>query len=529
MTRRLVARNKRRFDAAFICPFSPLPYVDQFTSNIMQLFPRLWQQVFMYAILLVLAAHLVSFVVFHFWLANTNTMYMQLLERIAYDGAMALEGKSREAAGILPEFFKKSSRTLWIEKPDGDVVAGAVEPGLSFAERQNLALARTSQNNVQFWKTGYTEAPYLVGVPVNLLEGSATLFLFLEKMPPPPPPILFGQGLIAVCLIGGALSIWVAWRNSRPLRRLRSEVLEIANGNLNARVSVGGSVEIAQVAEAVNSMAQNLSNNITGMRELVANISHEMRSPLTRMSFSVAIIEEGLNALANGQKKQPANENDGGLPVIMDAEGNPLAMKHIGRLTQEIGHMENLVGSCLLSSKLDLQQENPKMDALDLSLLCRNAASKHEGLLQAKQLLFSQEIQDDLWVNGDEDLLSLVLANLLDNALKYTAEGGVVRLCLCRSEDSVLLRLENSHDAIDPADMARLFEPFFRVMNTAGTTCGAGLGLSLVKKIVACHRGSVRVEGGETGLLFTVSLPCQQWADSDFVRWFFERHGKMLA
>ena len=140
--------------------------------------------------------------------------------------------------------------------------------------------------------------------------------------------------------------------------------------------------------------------------------------------------------------------------------------------------MENLVGSCLLSSKLDLQQENPKMNVLNLSLLCRNIASKHEGLLQAKQLSFSQEIQDDLWVNGDEDLLSLVHTNLLDNALKYTTEGGIVRLCLSRSEDNVLLRLENSHETMDQADMARLFEPFYRAINTAGTTCGAGLGLA---------------------------------------------------
>ena len=477
----------------------------------MRFFPRLWQQVFMYAILLVLAAHLVTFVVFHFWLANTNTMYLQHLEHIAYDGAMAIEGKSKKVVGILPEFLKNSSRTLWIESPNGNIVAGVVEPGFSFAERQNLTLARISRNNVQFWKTGSSATPYLVSTPVNLLEGPATLFLFLEKIPPPPPPLLFGQGLIAVCLIGGPLSIWVAWRISRPLRKLRSEVLEIANGNLDARVSVGGSVEIVQVVEAVNSMAQNLSNNINRMHELIANISHEMRSPLTRMSFSVAIIEEGLNALVQEHKKQFTNEKDRGLPVIVDAQGNPLAMKHIRRLLQEIGHMENLVGSCLLSSKLDLQQENPKMNVLNLSLLCRNIASKHEGLLQAKQLSFSQEIQDDLWVNGDEDLLSLVHTNLLDNALKYTTEGGIVRLCLSRSEDNVLLRLENSHETMDQADMARLFEPFYRAINTAGTTCGAGLGLALVQKIVASHGGSVWVEGSTTGLLFTVSLPCQQW------------------
>ena len=93
-----------------------------------------------------------------------------------------------------------------------------------------------------------------------------------------------------------------------------------------------------------------------------------------------------------------------------------------------------------------------------------------------------------------------------------------MRLCLYRSQDSVLLRLENSHEAIDPADMAHLFEPFFRIMNTAGTTCGAGLGLSLVKKIVYCHRGEVSAESGETGLLFTVCLPCRQLPNPQFVR-----------
>lgn len=488
----------------------------------MRLFPHLWQRVFMYAIFLVFASHLVSFAVFRFGIEEN--MHTRLLENLVSNGAAALEGKPKEAANILSDFFRNFSRMLWIERADGELIAGTVEPGFSYDERQRLPLVHTLRNNVRFMKTGNPDAPYLAAVPVNLLDGDATLYISIEKSPPPPMPVLFVQGLTAVCLIGGPLSVWAAWRISRPLRRLRSEVLAIADGDLDARVSVEGSEEIAQVAEAVNSMAQNLSDNITGMRELVANISHEMRSPLTRMSFSTAIVEEGLRALVHRHAKHPPSDDDDALPVILDAEGSPLAVRHMHRMAQEIEYMESLVGSCLLNSKLDLRQETPRMEALDLSLLCKKALAKHEGLLQAKQLSCRQSVQENLWVNGDEELLSLVLTNLLDNAVKYTAEGGLVRLRLCREADGAALRLENSQEAIDRADLSRLFEPFFRGRNTAGSSSGIGLGLSLVSKIVACHQGSVTAENGTCGLLFTVRLPCVQAAVPEFERWFFERH-----
>ncbi|CAK7010790.1 MAG: Adaptive-response sensory-kinase SasA [Desulfovibrio sp.] len=496
-------------------------------SNSTQLFPRLWQRVFMYAILLVFASHLVSFAMFRFGIANN--MHMQMLDDLVVSATSALEGRSREAAKILPEFFQHHSRTLWIEGADGERIAGEVKPGLSRAERQNLPLIRTN-GTARYMTTGDNDAPYLVAAPVSLLDGNAVLYLFVEKMPPPPMSILFLQGFIAVCLIGGALSIWAAWRIARPLRKLRSEVLEIASGNLGARVTVKGSEEICEVADAVNSMAQNLSNNIMGMRELVANISHEMRSPLARMSISVAIIEEGVRNLSRWYAKNPPPETDAAPPVITDAAGSPLAARHVERMAQEIEHMERLVGSCLLNSKLDLQQEETVVEAVDLSLLCKSILPRYEAMMQAKNLSFNRTVQEGLWVDGDEELLGLVLTNLLDNAVKYTADGGVVRLHLREEQTRVLLSLENSHDALDEAELPRLFEPFFRRLDNAGNTAGVGLGLSLVNKITTCHRGRVTAENGEIGLLFTVSLPCNgRSPNPEFVQWFFARHSEPLS
>ena len=497
-------------------------------SRLLQLFPHVWQRVFMYAILLVFAAHMVSFAVFRYGIESG--MHMHVLEGLASSGAAALEGKSREAAKVLPEFFHNHQRSLWIERPDGTLIAGEPKPGLSSAERGSLPLVRT-QGSMRYMRSGIASAPYLVAAPVTLLDDEAVLYLCLDRILPPPMPVLFIQGLIAVCLIGGALSIWAAWRIARPLRKLRSEVLEIAKGNLNARVTVKGAEEIRQVAEAVNSMAQNLSDNIIGMRELVANISHEMRSPLARMSISATIVDEGVRALAHrfehSPRLNPPNMADAP-PLIMDAEGSPLAVKHVDRMAQEIEHMESLVSSCLLNSKLDLQQEVPKAAPLNLSLLCARVLARYEASLQAKKLTFSKAVQDNLWIAGDEELLSLVLTNLLDNAVKYTGEGGIVRLCLREEDDRAVLSLENSHNALDEKELSRLFEPFFRRRDTAGQTGGAGLGLSLVNKIARCHRGSVTAENGKLGLLFTVNLPHNQAAYPEFEQWFFTRHGEAV-
>lgn len=488
----------------------------------MRFFSCLWQKVFMYALLLILATHIVSFAVFQ--LGIGNNLYIQMLEDLAHGGALALAGKGRDAVDVLPEFFIRSNRALWVEHPNGELVAGAPQPGYSPADRAGFAVSGVTASGVTLLETGRPEAPFLAAVPVSLQQDEAVLYLYMEKMPPPPRPVLFAQGLIAVCLIGGALSIWVAWRIARPLRRLRTEAMTIADGNLNARVSVAGSEEIAQVAEAVNSMAQSLSGYITSMRELVANISHEMRSPLARMTLSSAIIEEALQTLTSWYRKNPLPEKDMP-PLVLGPDGEPLAVRHVDRLNREIEHMETLVGSCLLSSKLDLHQENMQMDFLDFSQLCRATLARYEAQWQGKGLSCVQDMQDDLWVEGDEALLLLILTNLLDNALKYTAQGGTVQVRMHERHGLIVLSVENSHPPVPGDILPHLFEPFYKNRANGAKTDGVGLGLSLVRKIAACHQGNIVAENGETGLRFTLWLPSTQVASAEFVQWFFERHG----
>ena len=465
----------------------------------MRLFPHLWQRVFAYAILLVLVSHLVTFMMFR--LISSKEMDLRIISEITAGIVSALDGREMESIEALLKFFNNSPRKLWLELPGGRIAAGETDPEFTFPNRAGMQPVSAPGSPVTVYRSDAPDKPYFAQTAVRLKDGVAMACLRLEGLPSPPMFTLFLAGLTAVCIIGGALSVWVTWRIARPLRRLRSEVLQIAEGDLEARVSERAPEEIAQVAGAVNHMAQSLLRNIRNMRELVANLSHEMRSPLARMSISAAIIEEGLAALTRGRGRGGSRA-----PLILDAGGVPLACTHIGYVVREIGHMEKLVGSSLLNSRLDLQQEALQRRPVDMSALCMDVALRHEALLDEKDLSLTLDIQPDIWVVGDEPLLSLVLTNLLDNAVKYTDRGGLARLVLRERSGTVRLWLENSHPGLDQAVLADLFEPFFRGVAT-GDAEGAGLGLTLVKKIAHCHNGSAGVEPCYIGLRFSVCLP----------------------
>lgn len=470
----------------------------------MRLFSHLWQRVFAYSILLILVSHIVSFTIFrsHF----VKEMDLRLITEIASNAALALEGKDEKSIQTLMEFFNSSLQKLWIELPDGTIVSGEAPPEFAFQNRISMKPISAYGKPVTVYRSDAPGNPYFAQKAVRLQSGLAVVCIRLKGMPPPPMSAIFLQGLTAVCIIGGALSVWISWRIARPLRRLCSEVLHIADGALDTRVNEKAPAEIAQVARAVNRMAHSLAQNIKRMRELVANLSHEMRSPLARMSISATIIEEGLDALVHRQRQYPAKSNNDAPRLILNADGIPLASVHIGYVQQEIKHMEKLVSSSLLNSRLDSQKDTLTCNPVDLSALCMDIALRHEAMFAEKGLLLTLDIQPNLWVNGDETLLSMVFSNLLDNAFKYTDSSGLVHIALNKQNDSIHLCMENSHPGLEETVLSQLFEPFFRGIAT-GDSEGAGLGLTLVKKIALCHKGRATVENSDIGLRFSVFLP----------------------
>ena len=450
----------------------------------MRILPHLWQRVFAYALLLVLISHLVSSMLFHF--TTRREMHVRFLTEMGIQMASVMKGKDVETFETLATFLEKSQKKMWLEYADGTIASGSPDPHFLQKGRSSLE-DLTRDERVSIFRDPKTGS-YLARVPLPLEKSNAVIcFSFGEPLPP--LYLMFFQNIIAVVIIGSALALWITWRIARPLRHLRSEVLQIADGNLENRVSEQGPEEVVQVARAVNSMAHTMINNINSMRKLVADVSHEMRSPLARMNISATIVQEGLDVLAQGQEGG-RNPN-----LLYDAAGTPLACVHIGYILQEIEHMEKLVGSSLLNSRLDFQERMQEAKDVDFSSLCMDIALRHESLFKEKALILNLDIQPLLWVRGDASLLALIISNLLDNAVKAVEEGGFILMKGSKLPQGYEIKVVDNGRGIPKEEIARITEAFYMVDKSRSKKAGGiGLGLALCTQIVKLHGAKMEIK-----------------------------------
>lgn len=437
---------------------------------------HLWQRIFAYTLLLILISQ-AAVLLLHRYSLHTDEAHRFIAETVA-SIASAVDGQSLNTANAVTKLFSRRNTKTWVERENGDLIAGVRAQDPAMLEKVGDA-ARWRRDTIDIWETRKGAMYFLAATPVTVDGSPAVLTMAFN---PPRRPIMwniFLQGITALSFVGLMLALWMAWRVSRPLRALHGEVMDIAGGNLERRVSISGKDEIADVAIAVNHMADTLAKNIRSMKELVANISHEMRSPLARMQVSLALLEE-------------------------DAPGKT-AQGQIKRLHEELDHMNKLIGATLLSSKLDLQRQGPMTADVALSDLCAEMCRRQEPIFAKRGLTFQMDITPDITVTGEETLLSQLVSNLLDNAAKYAGENGAASLTLSRRTSGVVLHVENTHAPLPQDVLEHLFEPFYR--GGIATGSGVGLGLSLVAKIAALHGGAAAVANTETGIRFTIRLP----------------------
>ena len=304
----------------------------------------------------------------------------------------------------------------------------------------------------------------------------------IRPPPPPPWPLLpagfpRGAGLVVILVVlfiaiaAGAYP--VVRRLTRRLEALKQGVEQFGAGELSHRVAVNGNDEVAAVASSFNVAAQRVEALVQSHRSLLANASHELRSPLARMKMAVSMLDEASPAQRDKLKRE---------------------------IDRNVAELDALVEEVLLASRLDGAQDHLHRDKVDLIAVAAEEASRVDAVVDAP---------GEVFVAGDERLLRRALRNLLENARSY---GG--------GETTVVLRPAGpgrtgttiqvcDRGAGVPAEMReRIFEPFFRLPGHAEQAGGVGLGLSLVKQIAQRHGGSVRCDAREGGgTCFTIELP----------------------
>lgn len=282
-----------------------------------------------------------------------------------------------------------------------------------------------------------------------------------------PKSVIFGLSSLVLAL--WAMSGLIARRLVRPLDDLVKVVRDIGDGRLDARIQLcrhGHRGELAEVAQAVNQMAEKIERQIAGQRELLAAVSHEIRSPLARLRILVELERE-----ASGESPR------------------------LGSMDLELVEMDSLVGQLLAQSRLEFQSPELRAHlAVDLAKMVLDRAS----LLDATLV----DAAGGAEVKVDVSLFSRALLNLIDNAQRHG--NGLTKLAVRLDGNRVLFEIHDGGPGFSATVLQRAFEPFVR-SNQAG---GLGLGLSLVQKIVQAHGGVVRLaNAAEGGALVVVEVP----------------------
>jgi len=457
----------------------------------MRFFSRLWQRVFLLSLIMILISGAMCFSLVHENLINKAA---SLTTSFTLEIRDALADKNPDQADNFLRTFNQRDARFWVEDSRGILLAGERAHGRTGKDWGDYLLRLRHSGEVVLWQTNI-ENPLFLGITPCTLKGrEGVLYATYMSFPIPPLETWISPSIVSIMLFTGFLAFWISRIVGRPLRRLQKEVSEIS-GTLQLRdVTVVGSGEVAEVGKAINRLVHELRRHIAGMNQLVLNISHELRSPLARMTLSAEMIGQGLELLKK-QEEKPEQAT-----VIARAHNNYNAM------LQELEYVDSLIGETLLSSRLDMKDTEDLREDVDFSALAQNTFERYEAVFRQADVRFMHSVAKDIVVRGDATLLIQVLSNLLDNAAKYASDPEPrVRLSLFREEGKAVLCVENSHNPLPEEALGHIFDAYYRYDQQVGT--GVGLGLAIVQKIAELHRGTITASNGGLGITFRLTLP----------------------
>jgi len=330
------------------------------------------------------------------------------------------------------------------------------------------------------------------GIPIVLPDGTRGTLVPATRSPPPNPLherfmravdyALWIAG--AVVAVVGLILAWFLLRHlTGPLRNLGTAAQRIAQGDLGSRVAETGQDELGKLARSFNAMAASLEQSERSKRQMIADVAHELRTPITVLRTAMEGLEDG---------------------VIEPTPENLSAIKNKIHLTAR------LIDDLQQLALADMGRLSVRSEPFSLSMLVADIAALVGAEVEDNGVKLTISIPDDLAAAlGDRQRIQQVLLNLLSNAIRHTPTGGEILIAAQVQEDSMIrASVCDSGPGIARGDESRIFERFYRGAQAQAEGTGTGLGLSVAKAIVEAHGGGIWAENRPPGgACFHFSLP----------------------
>ena len=327
----------------------------------------------------------------------------------------------------------------------------------------------------------YATAQYVVGVKINVrvtdMREQPALFLFVSS--DPHASGLFRRDFIRIFLIASVIgslvsfcAIWLlTYRLVQPLREMSDAARRFGNGDFSRRIPVRSEDEIGQLANALNNMAGSLSVGENMRRSFIANVSHELKTPMTTIAGFIDGILDGV------------------IPPEQQA-------KYLHIVSDEVKRLSRLVRSMLDLTRIDSGELKLNQSSVELSSILLNTALLFEQKIEEKALeIRGLDELSPVEVFGDHDLIHQVVYNLMENAVKFTPRGGFIHIALQERGGRVYATLRNRCEGLASDELPLIFDRFYKTDNSRSQDKnGIGLGLYLSKTIIRLHGGEISAQ-----------------------------------
>ena len=343
---------------------------------------------------------------------------------------------------------------------------------------------RALQNYVTFFLLIAFVVSCSTALFVSVMRESMGLVLTKENMETA-AKLTFGNVLLISI---GAATIDYARRKrmvDKPVKQIMDALDQVMQGDFTVRIppvkEFAGETGFNEIISAINKMTAELQGTETLRTDFIANVSHELKTPLAVMGNYATMLQQ---------------------PGICEED----RLEYAKAISHSSQGLAALITNILKLNKLENQQIFPKHEEYDLSGQLCEALLQFEDVWEAKNLEIEADIDDDVKLRSDAELLSLVWNNLISNAVKFTPDGGTVRVSLKSEEKNVLVSVSDTGCGISPEVGKHIFEKFYQG-DTSHATQGNGLGLALVKRVVDILQGEISVQSTPgLGSTFTVRI-----------------------